>query len=417
MSHKFFISTITSALSLLSLSASAGSWELNDVTYLLPLPTQILQSASINAQEVAGGNALIPRDFFAKAGGTDFTTGDIIPRTSGFDSYENLFVVGVRIDPCFRDHFADACRHQIRMVWQPVDHWADNQPITVDATVHTFYDLSENEFNALLGQLQLIKGEYRVNTGHLPLSLHPGFSKTGATEFQKAFKQTLLGYVDLKHLSRIAIATIGAFELGWTMFSNNFDGKTFTPVQIFNNQTGQQRIKNPGGLNLDLATGTTADITARALQYFSTTDIHSSEHASCAYVSSTGALDPVEQGDQLFAVLKNSNRVTDPKSGNQIAQTYLSRAVRIENPAMNLPGTIDCLSCHSATMVKVITSRALGLPLPRVIATTANVQNTSKYYGDTHNLRMLGYVDSDIQLGDRVIHESAAVADRLNSGQ
>jgi len=429
---------ISSVLLFTAISAQAGQWDLNDVTYLFPLPTAVTASGAIRAADKApNGKVLIPIDQViavskipANNGMPEQTfqfqslrTGDILPRSKNFDTYKDLFLIAIRIDPCFRDTFSDSCRKQVRAVWQPVDHWRENKPESVDAALHTFYDLSDNEFSTLLNDLQTLKRTLKVDTAKLPLGIHPGFSNTKVTEFQKAFRALILPFLGSNRIVRLARVTLEVSSSGWDLSSKDFlaNGKKQT-VMIFPGDVARQQTFNIAGIDSMTDNGMPRNQDAEGFKKVAdeilTRKIYEPEGRAfkgllIADVANNGT--SKERGDQLGNVFRDSSKAL---ALPEQRRTIFQRAARIENPAKHLPGTIDCVSCHIATSVKTMTGSPQDIirAVPR-FAGRYDLQNTSTYYGDSHNMRMLGYMYENIQLADRVIYESAEVADALNRRQ
>ena len=397
-------------------AVAATAWDLNDVTYIFPLPNTSIISGSIRASDLdASGQPVIPVETLtAVAGGSGplglLMEGDVLPRSANFDEYNDLFLLSLRIDPCFKDNFADQCRRQIRAVWQPVDHWRDNSPESIDAAVHTFYDLSEKEFSTVLEGIQTLKSHYQLATEGKPLGINPGFSNITLTEYQKDFRTLILQSISLKKMSRMAILKLAGFGVGWDLFSKNIVGGALIPVKIFPKGDTEQQVSNIHGVdslkdgNFDSSTPSkiAAEIISR--HFYTSKDQAFFDDES-----------PVtnEQGDQLLDVMLDSKTVLSVPAK---AQLVLAKAQRIEDPKANLPGTVDCVSCHVSNAMKVLS----GASFPAVSApqTTGkyNLTNNSFYYANTHQLRMLGYLYDKVQIADRSIYEAAAVADYLNSG-
>lgn len=154
------------------------AWNLNDVSYLYPLPAESeLESFSwLSPKSTGKKNQLLPLESFQRlpslnSGGSGQMT-----------MYDHqLKVVGVRIDPCPGTHITGvSCDPEIRHVWQPIlnDQFA-NRIMTTDLAIHTFYKLSSMELKALAGNLKTLKSDLAklaVNTDRKPLNIHPGFA-------------------------------------------------------------------------------------------------------------------------------------------------------------------------------------------------------------------------------------------------
>lgn len=346
--------------------ASNQRWNLNDVSYLLPL-----SQGGMRAQDV------IPYKWFsedlADQNGYHFSVDATKLSSSSVKAYNNIAkesfnntrLVSLRIDPCFKDLFSDPCRMQVRGVWQPLD----KRRGSVDATIHTFHDLNEEEFIALSKALRNLKEKFKINTTNLPLQVHPGFK---SKEFTKEFITLTKSYMKEKQISRIAFMKLNAEGLQWRFLGFNIREGRLSPMEI------------------PVRTGKT--------QTFS---VHGG-HLSFGFI---------EFNEEERARIKN---------GTSLYRIFIDYAMRIENPELNLPGTTDCLSCHATDGLKGAAAKALRInPIPLAASSLQfmgkyNLTNTSGNREDRNHFRGFGYSDRNPAISDRVIIESAMVADGMN---
>lgn len=363
---KKIIFCLLASFSLSSYSASQV-WDINDVSFMLPLPSSSTDSSSIKARD------FIPYTWFTN----DLKTSDGYPfsidSTKQFstnlanftvqakETFEKIRLVGVRIDPCFQDLFTDACRIQVRAVWQPVD----KSFTAVDATIHTFYDLTQAEFMTLTKGLKEIKAKYKINTTNLPLQVHPGFKQKG---FSQDFTNLIKGYIKPEQLTRIAFMKLLGLNLQWRFQSFDLIEGKLIPIEI------------------PIRTGRTQTFSAhRGTLTYGSVELNQEER----------------------------NRLTN---GEALEKVFMDYALRIENPKLNLPGTTDCLSCHATDGLKGIS----GLnPIPTAAASVTllgkyNLSNTTRSRENLMRFRAFGYVDKQPSISDRAILESAMVADSMN---
>jgi hypothetical protein len=354
-----------------SFPAFAQAWDLNDVSYLFPLPTSATDANYLKAKD------FVPYPWFttnlADADGFPFALDSTQLSTSTIDQFRSIASAGfnsirllaVRIDPCFRDLYSDPCRPQIRAIWQPVD----GSFSTVDASMHTFYDFNKEEFQNIANQLQQLKTKYGVVTQGLPLQIHPGFKQSG---FSKDFFALLKTFLRQDHLTRIAFMKLLGAEFQWRFQGFNVKDGKLVPIEIPLHSDVQQTFAVHGG-----------GIPPGTLEL------------------SSEDLSRVQNGEDLNKVL-------------------LDYALRIENPRINIPGVTDCLSCHAAGGVKGSAAAALQLnPIPTVAAVVGligkyNLQNVTNDREDPIHFRGFGFVFGNASISDRVIIESAMVADLMN---
>lgn len=358
-------------------------WDLNDVTYVYSLGTAA--AAGLRLSEV------LPREVYDQViGGTGLTPG---ARTPGLvltadELYRHLSLVAVRIDPCFRDRFTDPCRRQIRGVWQPIAT-VNGRLTTVDAAVHTFHDLAAEPFEAVLRALQELKRSGNVRTTGVPLQVHPGLKEK--TPFALALGTLLRRSIGRDNTTRIAVMKLMMGENGWRF-------------------QGFDVIRGPNGVpRLQLQEIFPGLIQEQQLNNLAEEGSYDSRKTLASSVAR-------EKPDQLFVVANDSR---DPKLADvETLKLYLSRSIRVSQPRLHLPGTVDCLSCHASDGVKAVTARALiarGVPVKLGFATGRyNLRNMSANFGSTRSQRGIGYFGDGFQVLDRTILESAEVADLLN---
>src|SRR4051812_12231257 len=87
--------------------ALAWSWDLNDISILVPLPAVGEESMMLHPTS----NELLPKAVFDKLQ-------VLVINANPQDIYDRLMAVAIRIDPCFHEG-SSPCQHQVRMVWQP----------------------------------------------------------------------------------------------------------------------------------------------------------------------------------------------------------------------------------------------------------------------------------------------------------
>jgi hypothetical protein len=355
----------------LSSYGSGQSWDLNDVSYLFPLPTASSDASFLKARD------FIPFSWFtndlASSNGYPFAIDSTqINNTSlrAFtaltkESFDRTRLLAVRIDPCFRDQFSDPCRMQVRAVWQPLDKKFN----TVDATMHTFYDLNPEEFLSLTKALKDLKAKYQISTAALPLQVHPGFKQK---DFTRDFFTLMKSYIQQDRLTRIAFMKLLGVGLQWRFQGFNVQQGKLLPIEI--------------------------PIRKNVTQTFS-----------------------VHRGTLTYGFLELSQEEhTRLSNGEQLDKVFMDYVLRVENPKLNLPGTTDCLSCHAGDGIKGPSALALGLdPIPTAASSIKllgkyNLANTTRSREDLTHFRGFGYVDKNASISDRAIIESAMVADSLN---
>lgn len=329
-----------------------------DVSFLVPLADARLFLFAIG---VAGdGDVLVSRALF-----------DRLPALTVTDEpdalYAALSTVGVRLDPCFSEGVGpQACQPQVRLVLQPVFDSGDGLT-TRDAAIHVFFSVTRAELERLVGELSSLREKSGVDLSGGLRGAHPGFGNP--TWVDKA--RTLL--LPLLRANRVVRAT------AMSLHASN-DAWVFSGVEV--------------------SAGTFTDITVPTLA-----------PAVKGHVTSTGAretlaitLDPPSSAEPtLPTVLQNSSR-------RQASDLQLAAAVeavlRLENPEVHNPGTVDCASCHVAATVKWF----LVNQSPAAVIDSS--VPSSEVYADSRALRAFGYFFEAPAISPRVQRETTAV--RLN---
>jgi len=127
-----------------------AKWDLNDVSYLLPLPKQIGSDHLLRVTDTGDQGLLLDPAFYER-----------LPRLTGENTSseirDSLRALAVRIDPCFPADPPQVCLKQLRIVWQILRPNARGETETVDAALHSFYTLNDVQFNSLLTDLTIWK--------------------------------------------------------------------------------------------------------------------------------------------------------------------------------------------------------------------------------------------------------------------
>jgi hypothetical protein len=359
---------------LLPIAALAGNWELNDVSILLPIPAGELDAGILRPETTGKGGPLFPEKYRA-----------LLPRLSpDLDPAavaQDLKVVAVRIDPCF----AFGCRKQVRMAWQPVI--PGGVPMVAwDAAVHTFYDLSPAQFEALLEELQAARQGVGAKLEGLPLSVHPVIAEEGLEgPYWTRLRKILLKHAGAGNLTRFTFMTTEAFETMWDF----------------------------GGFDIVAGKARRMVIPRVGMRLQSFVDKSGSGPGFWG-----GAKPASPAGDSLDILVTKSSALSAadaPKLKAAAAAIH-----RIENPRIHSPESMDCVSCHVAQPARAWAVAAfpqLGLGAGPGLFTSAefDLSNTSPLQGQSNVLRAFGYLGTQPAISRRVIHESAAVAEALNS--
>jgi hypothetical protein len=351
----------------------AKHWTMNDVTYLLPLPASIHEANLFAPFSEGQKGRLIPREHIIEAGFLD-------RKESIEDSLGKLRAVAVRLDPCFK--MSGVCVPQIRMIFQPMLKLRTDVK-TQDAAVHSFYNLTQLEFDQLMGQIEVLKNSNPQS--EMGLTIHPimlaeGYSGPFAQEFYKI----ILKYAGQDNLSRVTFMQVNTGGDLWNFFGFDVANDQLLPIQI-------PRI-------------------ATKVQGFQVAT-YNGKHFNM------GRVFPEPTGDQdlLGALVKEQVALKDAAGMKKSTMAIL----RIENPDVHSPETMDCVSCHltHAAGGVAFSEQPLWLNDPEVAPWRfqGGVLNNSGKKRDVRVMRALGYFDREPITSQRVVNESKAIVDYLNS--
>ena len=363
-------------------SAADGGYDLNDVSFLMPLPGAAERDALLAMASAGDQGALLPKVYFDQLP-------ELLQGVSKDLVYSQLRVVSVRVDPCFpgaTPPAAPLCRKQVRLVAQPVVLEADAGTASVtteDATVHLFYDLDDAQFQTVLDGLQALKAQAGDATRGQPLDVHPVMKAQGVRgEYAKALNALVLKAAGESTLTRVAFMTLINVNNRWAFGAFNRSGATLVADEI-------PRTK---GKLLQGVVEQGSGGTSRA-----------------------GELVPTIAGDELPTLLESLELASADEGTLKRA---LTSALQIEHPERSSPRTIDCASCHVASRARTNAERV------RKVTTTgwADAFNDARFdlrrvdeaKEDPRALRAFGYFGKLSALSQRTINESAAIAAALS---
>lgn len=352
-----------------------GGLDLNDVSWLLPLPPPAQHALLLGFTAAGTKGPLFPRRLY-----------DVLPGLVESEDAAAMFptwrVISARIDPCFPKEPTSGCIKQLRLVAQPVVVEAF-KTTTEDGTIHLFYELTDPEFESARTSLAELKRLAGGVTDGKPLEVHPVMKAQGLSgPYASALHALITRLCGEQNLTRVAFMRLVQQDVAWRFGALNLVGGTLVADPI-------PRLSN---------------LTQQGVQEFGNTEFRS------------GQLQPAASGDDLSVLLSESEmRLTDTRTLDRA----VTSALRIEHPARSNPLTVDCGSCHVA-------SRALhNARMERTIDTSAHVD---AYVGnprfdlrrvdaagdDPRAMRAFGYFGAQSAFSQRTINESAEVAEALS---
>lgn len=357
-------------------------FDLNDVSVLLPLPKMGDWNYMPSASTKAAKGVLLSKEVF-----------ELVPQllqlATNEEVYSSLHAVGIRIDPCFAEgHGPIKCQTQIRMVWQPLSN-EENDTSTFDASLHTFYQLTAEEFKSLVAELKKIKSDLNIQTDlTAPLGVNPTIKKQGYTgEYYTRLINTIYKYVGESNFSRITFMQLNMGGDVWTFGGFDIVNGKLKTIQIPKIDFSKQIFRN--GAN------------PRPIWFI-------------------GGITPEPEDAENLNILTRDSRKLSPQDEEAIIAAAKA-AFKFENPKLHNPGTVDCVSCHVAQPAKIWAQRQYPwLRLDQINREIIyandqfNLRNMSPMQIHTNIVRAFGYFMDAPIVAQRTINESAEVANYLN---
>lgn len=373
-------------------TGTAPPWGLNDVSILLPILERDAAHSLFSVETSGKFGPLLPAAVQKRIG-------PLHSLEQPSDSFARLRVVAIRIDPCFPDGpDLRNCVSQVRLVWQPLQTIRNQMNTASDAAVHSFYSLPPDAFRSLiqeLDQLRTVQAErFRPTRESIqgPLGVHPIISREGLKgPYFRALAKIVLSYIGGDRLTRATFTKLQGGQSQWVFGGFDIARGELTRMEI-------PRVKSATEVFFNVAVGAQTEFTDSAI-----TPPPPSTGENVNYIS----------GDSM-GVRRNANL-------EQITRDVLS-AARLENPRLQATPQMDCVTCHIAQSSRLWATREFPqLDLERKAASISyrsqnfSLENISRGGAFTANVRAFGYFDQLPAISQRVIHESAEVADALNA--
>jgi len=366
-----------SLISLVSIVSSAKNnastkiqWDLNDVTYVYPLPKNLSQNS---LQPVT---RYIPDKIISE-----------LPRLSIQYDKDTLnrmiYALAIRIDPE---------KSQIRTVWQPIAISTDHTLTTIDASLHSFHQLSQEEFKVLT--LDLLKWKFKFSPNikpRIPLNINPGFLNSDSTINDLAVQSlntVFFKYLRPEKLIKVTAMVLRGADDMWAFLGFDLKNGLLQPIQIPRTESSTvQRFINQ----------------AVPFKFY--------ENALIA---------PIQNDVEDSLVFLINKALAKPKLSEEDVMKALNISSRFENPLIYNSENLDCVSCHIAQSAREWTNN-YNTNIARVahghnVYTNENynLQNMSVEILNAGQIRGLGYFGKNLAISQRVIHDSALAADYLN---
>ena len=353
--------------------------DLNDVSYLYPLPATIAGRDSMLKFTSAGAKGgLLTRAFFDQVKAVEENVDKTI-------IYDGMRIVSARVDHCFPVNKKDEplkCVKQVRLVAQIVQE-KDGGVTTGDGTIHLFYDQTDAEWEKVLEGVGALKDLAKTATDGKPLDIHPVMKVEGLNgPYAKKLNELILAQCGEQNLSRLAFMISSTDGNDWTFGAFNRKGTLLEadPIPRFVDKNEQQ-------------------ITEHGVE----------ERRSSEMIPSPSNID-------LTTILS----YTEIQLADDLSLARATKeALLIENPDKETPQTIDCASCHLASRAVSFAAKTRNIDLSsfadRYVAPARfDVRRVDEVENDPFAQRAFGYFHAKSALSQRTINESAQIADVLS---
>jgi hypothetical protein len=304
-------------------------------------------------------------------------------------AYPVMRVVGARIDPCFPGFDLEgptACRNQLRFVLQPIVGSSGTEPLTAaDTALHAFYELTREELVDLLARIVALRAGLESSPSDI-VGVHPIILAEGSSSaYAKGLLEVLLDSAGEQNLTRVTFMAVENAGERWR----------FGGFDVIGGQLERMHIVTLGG--------------EPTQQTFENFDLAGLKYLEAAARPSTYA-------DDVLAPFFDSDEAIASPPDEQLSA--YDAALRIENPDLHSPDTIDCVSCHVATPARRWAEKTLSLSP----AGNPNTYDEAAYdvavlptSERTNVLRAFGYFGSAPAISQRTINETIAVARTVNA--
>lgn len=349
-------------------SVMAADLGMNDITFIVPLPTGT-EPVMLRASDPAGdGQAILPKALVDQV--IDIPSN---PSAIG-DVYADLQLVAARFDLCDRataEPCADGENARFRLVFQPI-----TQGQAFDLGFHVFYEIPKTDIPVILTALRT-------------LSTQLGLPKTSALQVNPKLGVDA-GYTDALRSLLAARCTSDAIVRVTTM------GQEFTAAAlrwIFHG------IEKSGGAFVEI------QVTAGAGAVQEATLLGNSTYEVTPPIDSPAGF--------LLALDESAFAAASPTE----QEGALNAILEADHPTKKVPNTVQCVACHVSTYILAERVKTTGIDptkLPNFFATPYDTSvAASESATDNGILRGLGWRGDTLAISQRVANETAEVLQEI----
>jgi hypothetical protein len=362
----------------------------DDLSVLYPLATSqaAFDRGYLTPASPGLGGPLLPAAVYEQAFGPPGTLQ--LGGTPAAPALAGLRMVAFRLDPCFARTEATpeaACEHQLRVVFQTL-RFDGTQAIAADDAVHAFYRLRRDQLAAAVQASIALRRKHAGDRRQLgPLAPHPILVEQGLEgELAAAFDQLVLHLAGAQNLTRITQVTASGLGTAW-----NFSG-------------------------VDVASGVTSRVKIPTVPAGTTTVAFFAGFSS-GQLTGQPAFTPATEAAAIddLQLLGDVHRAALASAADR--QRAYDASLRIEDPAVHSPDTIDCASCHLAQAVRTMvgeTAFHLTASIPELRVAAGRLPAPALDDRDV-NVHMFGYKGKRAPIHQRTINEAAAVTAYVNA--
>lgn len=367
--------------------AAELSWGLNDVTYIMPLPKDATENGLLKLQSIGDKGPLIPEPMIMQ-----LPFMDMQHEKNEINAMTRL--MAARIDNCFPLPTPLACQKQIRLIWQPVKG-TSTDVTTIDAAFHSFYVLTDEEFKNLTTDLKAWKNKFKtteLDNAKEALDVHPFWRKDqDASPSLSEFNTIVTKYAGEKNLTRVTVMVLRRMNDVWAFLGAEVvDGK--------------------------LVAGPIPRLEPNATSQFFFNQLVNDKGYTGALINPP----PATKDSNLVDFVNRATSTAEFSEAEVVSN--LQSALAIENPHLFNPESMDCVNCHVAQAAREYLTAKLPAGIDQNLFSAFkytnpkyNLENKSTQVFNTHQLRGVGYFGVDLAISQRVINESAVVAEWLSS--
>lgn len=367
-----------------------GPLQLNDVSLLFPLPgaDDTLASGLLAASAQGEHGQLLPKSLYEGVGPIAGSSGGGVPGAQLTAAYQDLRIVGLRIDPCFASLAPPSdgagCQNQLRLVAQEVVAGE-----AADSALHLFYSVSRDELLELARGVALLREQYAAGKRLGKLAPHPIMVEQGlAGGMAAGVRQLVLAHAGAQNLTRITrLSARGGPFWDFSGFDVKDGAVVSFPIPTLEGEVAQRFERNFGSI----------------------------ETEQPKVVPASGSADD-------FTRLLTVSTAQGLSAGERT--NLLTSLLRVENPGHHSPDTIDCVTCHLATpTVKLVVEPILKTELPDVperfrsdpeVVPASELEPTFEDREPLTNVHAFSYTGRSVGINQRTVNESAAVVAYLS---